>query len=144
MARRTVFLDTSFVVALENRDDPSHQRAQSLDRELLAEDATLLLHWGILFEIGDGYSRLGRRSKGIELLKRMHQEQGYQIVSITDALLAKALTLYCDRVDKDWGLTDCLSFVVMEQEGVMEALTADRHFAQAGFKPLLLPGTQNG
>jgi predicted nucleic acid-binding protein len=41
--------------------------------------------------------------------------------------------LYRQRADKHWSLTDCISFVVMEQEGLREALTGDRHFAQAGF-----------
>ena len=144
MANRTVLFDTSFIVALENRDDPSHERARNLDRELLAGDATLLLHWGILLEIGDGYARLGRRPKGIELLKRFHQEQGYQIVSITDALLAAAIALYSERIDKDWGMTDCLSFVIMQQQGVTEPLTADRHFVQAGFEALLLSSATDG
>ena len=144
MASRTVLLDTSFVVALENRDDSSHERARNLDRELLAGDATLLLHWGILLEIGDGYARLGRRPKGIELLKRFRQEQGYQIVPITDALLTAAVSLYSERIDKDWGMTDCLSFVIMQQHGVTEALTADRHFVQAGFEALLLPSATDG
>jgi hypothetical protein len=62
VGRHTVLFDTSFVVAVENRDDPYHNRAKDLDRQLLAELATFLLHWGILLEIGDGYARLGRRS----------------------------------------------------------------------------------
>ncbi len=62
MPRRTVLLDTSFVLALENKDDPHHERAKVLDRELLKENAVLLLHWGILFEIADGYARVGRRA----------------------------------------------------------------------------------
>jgi len=138
VARRTVLLDTSFIIALENRDDPFHQHAQDLDRALVAEDATFLLHWGVLCEIGDGYSRLGRREKGIELLGKLVGEQGYEVFSVSDSLLAEALQLYRDRIDKDWGLTDCVSFVLMRQQGVTEALTADQHFVQAGFRALLL------
>ncbi|MDC0935452.1 PIN domain-containing protein [Pirellulales bacterium] len=133
MTGRTVFLDTSFIVALENRDDPSHHRAQDLDRELLAADARLVLHWGILLKLGDGYARLGRRAKGIDLLARFHAEQGYEIRSIHDGLLQEAINLYRERVDKEWGLTDCMSFVIMQQEGITEALTADRNFEQTGF-----------
>lgn len=47
------------------------------------------------------------------------------------------MQLYTQRPDKDWSLTDCISFVVMKQHGLTEALTADRHFEQAGFKALL-------
>jgi predicted nucleic acid-binding protein len=41
------------------------------------------------------------------------------------------------RPDKWWSLTDCISFIVMQQEGLTEALTTDHHFEQAGFKILL-------
>ncbi len=44
---------------------------------------------------------------------------------------------YGGRPDKEWSLTDCISFVVMQDEQIIEALTADRHFEQAGFKVLL-------
>jgi predicted nucleic acid-binding protein len=54
MSLRTVLLDTSFIVALENKNDPHHERAKALDRELLADQAILLFHWGIVLEIMDG------------------------------------------------------------------------------------------
>ncbi|MBI1313278.1 PIN domain-containing protein [bacterium] len=135
---RTVFLDTSFIIALENCDDVYHQRARQLDEELLREDATLLLHDGVLMEIGDGYARLGRRAKGIDLLRRLTNEQGYRVDSVLPDDMRKALSLYQSRSDKEWGLTDCVSFVLMEAHGVSEALTADVHFQQAGFRALLL------
>ena len=52
-------------------------------------------------------------------------------------LFARGLTLYRQRIDKAWSLTDCISFVVMADEGLTEALTGDRHFEQAGFRALL-------
>ena len=55
----------------------------------------------------------------------------------TDAVFEAGLELYLNRPDKDWSLTDCISFVVMEQEGLTEALTGDLHFEQAGFVALL-------
>ena len=138
MARPTVFLDTSFIVALENTNDPHHKKAKKLDTTLLKQKATLLLHSGILLEIGDGFARLERRQKGIELLARFHREDGYHIAQITNEVLHEAHELYSNREDKEWGLTDCVSFVLMKQEGIKEALTADLHFRQAGFKALLL------
>ena len=138
MPGREVLFDTSFVVALENRDDPSHQRAKVVDRRLIAERATLVAHWGILFEIGDGYARLGRRAKGIEILGRLVNEPGYEIVPIDSALLSAAMALYCQRPDKEWGLTDCVSFTLMQGRGIAEAVTADEHFVQAGFQALLI------
>ena len=65
-------------------------------------------------------------------------EQGYQVFDLAAPLFDDALGLYRARPDKDWGLTDCISFVLMEREGLTEALTADAHFRQAGFRALLL------
>lgn len=138
MSVRTVLLDTSFIVALENKDDAHHARAKALDSDLLAEKGVLLFHWGILLEIADGYARMSRRAKGLQLLTKFENEEGYRLCPITEPLLQESLDLYRGRSDKEWGLTDCLSFALMRQEGITEALTADVHFRQAGFKALLL------
>jgi uncharacterized protein len=146
VAQRVVLLDTSCIVALENRRDPHHERAKTLDRQLLREGDVLLLHWGLLLEIADGYARVGRRTKGCQLLARLCEEDRYRIVPLTAPLMEQGLELYHARPDKDWGLTDCLSFVLMRQAGITEALTADVHFQQAGFEALLLSddGEQGG
>jgi predicted nucleic acid-binding protein len=136
--RRALLLDTSFIIALENRDDPFHARAKGLDRELSREDAVVYVHWGVLLEIGDGYARLNRREKGSQLLDKIHQEEGYRVVPLTEDLIQLAMALYRSRHDKEWGLTDCLSFVLMEREGITQALSADVHFRQAGFDAVLL------
>ena len=135
---RRVLLDTSFLIALENRSDPHHQRAKELDRELFDQDAVLVLHWGILLEIGDGYARLGRRSKAEYLFNRLLNEDRYQVEPLSASLLEEGMEIYLTRPDKEWGLTDCLSFALMRAEGISEALTADVHFRQAGFTALLL------
>ena len=135
---RTVLLDTSFIIAIENLDDPYHQIAKEIDRDLLKENALLLLHWGIVLEVADGYARIGRRSKGNQLLEKFASEDGYQVSPLTTSLFQESLMLFQDRPDKEWGLTDCISFRLMEQKGISEALTADVHFQQAGFKALLL------
>jgi uncharacterized protein len=53
-------------------------------------------------------------------------------------LLNRALELYSNRQDKTWGLIDCISFVVMSEQSLTDAVTADIHFVQAGFRALLL------
>jgi predicted nucleic acid-binding protein len=59
-------------------------------------------------------------------------------VPATDDLFRKGFDLFSSRSDKSWTLTDCISFIVMEEAGLTEALTGDRHFVQAGFEALLL------
>lgn len=53
------------------------------------------------------------------------------------ALFQRGLAFYEERPDKAWSLTDCISFLVMSDEGMSEALTGDHHFEQAGFTRLL-------
>jgi hypothetical protein len=138
LPHRAVLLDTSFVLALENRDDPHHNRAKSLAREIAADGSTIVLHWGVLLEIGDGYARTARRAKAVDLFERFQNERGYVLSPITDALFEEALVLYRSRPDKEWGLTDCVSSALMKRDGITDALTADVHFRQAGFAALLL------
>ena len=67
----------------------------------------------------------------------MRDDPNIEIVSVDAALFERALALYGERMDKEWGLTDCLSFVVMQERNLTQALTTDRHFSQAGFANLL-------
>jgi predicted nucleic acid-binding protein len=60
-----------------------------------------------------------------------------RVVAVDTALLTQALELYEARSDKDWGLTDCISFVVMQQQALTDAVTGDRHFTQAGYLAIL-------
>jgi len=124
MSSRIILLDTSYVLALENSKDPHHQRAKLLDRQLLRQSALSVIQWGILIEIANGYARVDRRAKALQLLEKFETEERYFIYPITDSLLQGALQLYRARSDKDWGVT--------------ETLTAGVHFRQAGFTALLL------
>ncbi len=71
------------------------------------------------------------------LLAHFESDPNIEVVPLSEEMFEKAFELFWDRRDKEWGLTDCLSFVVMHDRGIAEALTADRHFRQAGFRTLL-------
>ena len=79
------------------------------------------------------------RARGVAagLLSRLDSDPRIEVVPLDEPLFARGLVLYRDRPDKAWSLTDCISFAVMEERGIREALTGDCHFAQAGFVPLL-------
>lgn len=142
MPRRQVFMDTSFVLALENQDDLHYGIANQLADACLRDRTILVLHWGIWFEVLDGFARLSRRSKGIELLQRFYDEQVYHTYRLNKSLFDQATSLFAGRPDKEWGLTDCVSFTLMKRLDLSEALTADQHFVQAGFRALLLEQPQ--
>lgn len=61
-----------------------------------------------------------------------------EIIPIDSALFERAIAFYAERLDKEWGLTDCISFLAMQDRAMTNALTTDRHFQQAGFRALLL------
>lgn len=138
LLRQRVFLDTSFIIALSNARDPLHAKAKELDAKLSDERVALVLHNGILFEIGDGFARLDRRQRGMQILQGVLADESYVVVETTDEIITAAISLFASRPDKEWGLTDCISFTIMDNLRMTEALTADMHFTQAGFKALLL------
>ena len=78
-----------------------------------------------------------RRSTVLNYIETIRSASWIEIVHIDEALDAEAWRLLAERLDKEWSLVDCASFIVMEKHGLTEALTADRHFEQAGFVQLL-------
>lgn len=56
-----------------------------------------------------------------------------------ESLHRAALELLGVRPDKSYSLCDAVSFILMRRNGISEALTTDRHFAQEGFVRLLAP-----
>lgn len=133
-----VFLDTSFVVALTVRDDANHAAAQALSRAVRDAGAQLVTTEAILLEIGNTFSKLHLRGAAVTLNSALRGDPHVTVLPFTDELIARAWGLFGERPDKDWGVIDCLSFVVMTDLGITAALTADIHFRQAGFTALLL------
>jgi len=131
---RTTFVDTQFVVALVNRRDQHHPKAVELSRAFTGKP--LITTELILLEIGDALASHYRR-ESIELIEYFRRAKNVEIVSLTPALFDDAFALFCSRPDKTWGLTDCVSFIVMAREHLRDALTFDQHFEQAGFSALL-------
>jgi len=88
-------------------------------------------------EIGNALSKKRYRSAATELLDALEQDPQVQIIPLTEKLYKQAFNLFRKRPDKEWGLVDCISFVVMQEHELSEALTTDDHFEQAGFRALL-------
>lgn len=133
-----VFVDTSFFIALLNNNDNDHLQAVTLQTRLTAEGVDKITSEYVLLELGDGLSRLHFRQLASQLMDLVYRDESFEIVPSTSQLFMKALSLFNDRPDKEWGLTDCTSFIIMQEKDVEAALTADRHFQQAGFRAMLL------
>jgi uncharacterized protein len=132
-----LFLDTSYAVALSARTDQNHERAVELAKQLRESSTDFVTTRAVLLEIGNALAKLRHRESAVKLLTALENDPNVDIVPATDDLYQRALNIYRDRVDKEWGLIDCMSFVVMNDQGVTDALTADKHFQQAGFHALL-------
>lgn len=129
-----IFIDTSYFLALVNNRDKYHQVAQALATQM---KPPFITSYAILFELGNALSRPPQRQLGIQALRQIQADKRIEIVHINPDLLAETIALFQTRPDQAWGLTDCSSFVIMKQVGAQEALTADKHFEQAGFIRLL-------
>lgn len=133
-----VFLDASYAIALSSLSDINHDRALKLAAQIRVESTQLITTRAILLEIGNALSKQRYRAAGIKLLLALENDPDVEIVPLTEEVYLRALYLFKERKDKEWGLTDCISFVVMHDKAMTDALTADGHFRQAGFRALLL------
>ncbi len=135
-----VFLDAAYAIALSVPKDQYHVRAISLADELEASKTRMVTTRAVMLEIGNALSKLRYRQAALELLESLEADPDVEIIPLSEELYTQAFHLYCNRPDKEWGLTDCVSFVVMQDRQITEALTTDDHFQQAGFQALLLEG----
>jgi predicted nucleic acid-binding protein len=133
-----VFLDAAYAIALSAPNDQHHELAEILAEQIETESTQLITTRAVVLEIGNALSKLRYRNAAIELLDSLEEDPNVEIIPISEELYNGAFQLYRERADKEWGLTDCISFVVMKDRGLMNALTTEEHFRQAGFNALLL------
>ncbi|MCA1687829.1 MAG: PIN domain-containing protein [Actinobacteria bacterium] len=132
-----LFLDASYAIALASSTDQHHESAVELAQRIEAEDRRLIISCAVVLEIGNALSKLRYRAAAIALLDAIERDPNVEIVPLSEELYRRSLELYRQHQDKEWGLTDCVSFAVMWERSITDALTADDHFRQAGFRALL-------
>jgi predicted nucleic acid-binding protein len=134
---KPVFADTSYYLALVNRVDPRHDLAVNLAENMLGR--TFVTEY-VLVELGSALSRGSDRLVYLDLLEKLQRDTSTTIIAASEALFRQGVSVFAKRPDKEWSLVDCISFAVMKQRRLTEALTTDRHFTQAGFQALLREG----
>jgi predicted nucleic acid-binding protein len=130
------FADTFYYLALMNPGDQAHARAVALASRLTGPVVTTA--W-VLTEVADAMAAPASRPIFLDLMNSLRADEDTEIVPPDEALFDRGLDLFARRPDKEWSLTDCVSFVVMTDRGLTDALTGDHHFEQAGFRALLAP-----
>lgn len=128
------FADTSYWIAILNTEDALHTKAVELSQYLRGSLVTT--QW-VLAEPLDGFSDSGTRKGVSAFVRALEQQKNTVITPASDDWFHRGLSLYEQRQDKEWSLTDCISFITMENMEIVEALSADHHFEQAGFVALL-------
>lgn len=129
-----VFADTYYWLALINPRDGAHQEAVALSQSLTQPLVTTA--WA-LTEVGDAMCLPANRPAFVKLLEDIGNDSETSVVPAEQKWFDLGVTLYRDRLDKKWSLTDCISFVVMKDLAITDALTGDGDFVQAGFRILM-------
>ncbi|MEX2168192.1 MAG: PIN domain-containing protein [Pirellulales bacterium] len=130
-----VFADASYYVALLSPRDQHHHDAIRISGELRQPVIVTEL---VLIEVSNALVSIDSRVRAVALWAHLQNDPSVTIVPASTELIADGRNLYARRSDKEWSLTDCVSFIVMEKRGLNDALTADHHFQQAGFTMLLI------
>jgi predicted nucleic acid-binding protein len=127
----TVFWDTSAFVALGNADDDLYEQAVQTSDALARQNARILTTSAVLTEVANTFSKSGWRSIAHQLVESMRQSVAMgvaTVIHVDEALWQRGWELYAHRPDKQWGMTDCISFVVMQEQSINRAFASDHHF----------------
>jgi uncharacterized protein len=134
---RTVFIDAACLVSLINPKDSMHTSA--IEALTGVDGAELHITDAVLTEVLNYYAERGEylRQEALNLVKNLMNREDLNLIYTSKYVFHLALERFEDRQDKGYSLTDCMSMVIMEMNGVQDILTSDRHFTQAGFRILM-------
>lgn len=135
MSSERFLLDTVYIQAILNRADQHHLRATTLQSRI--KDAReVWVTEAVLLEVGAALSAINRVAAA-RFFRSLYVTSNVRVVPIDAKLFQRGLQLYEARPDKNWSLTDCLSFIVMQDQQLVDAISADEHFVQAGYRALM-------
>jgi len=132
-----VFVDTSAWLALINKSDTFHVKAKNIRDILLRDNIQFIVTDYVIVEVANSLSKIPWRPSAIQLINSIQLSENIRVVEINKEIYNEAWGLYSNRTDKEWGLTDCASFVVMKRYAITVAFTNDHHFEQMGYNILL-------
>ncbi len=135
MSDERLFLDTVFIQALLNKRDQYHPQAKEfLPR--VRDAAAVWVTETVLVEVGNALGAVNRLGT-VQFIQQCYSTANLRVVAVDTPLLTRALQLYSQRPDKTWGLTDCISFVVMWEQGLTDAVSADVHLCPSGISRIV-------
>ena len=132
---KVAFADTSFYQALLNPKDNWHDSAKQVSTVYRGKVVTSEY---VLCELGALMSHGHLRQIFMELVKGLESAPRVEIIHSSHRYFEAGLALFVERPDKEWSLTDCISFALMRERNITDALPCDHHFEQAGFRTMLI------
>lgn len=138
MSAPVAFIDSAYLIALAVESDELHPLAQKWAEQTENQNWSFVTTWAVILEIGNALAKPRYRSTATSLLNEFFRDPTITVIPLSGPLLQRGIKLFADRSDKAWSVTDCISFLVMEDLQIRDALTGDEHFEQAGFHALLL------
>jgi predicted nucleic acid-binding protein len=133
MAAPEVFVDSGYLLALEIADDQHHADALRHWRDLAARRRSLVTTSYVFDEVVTFLNSRGLHARAVQRGRNLLDSPLMRLVHVDEPLFFEGWSYFQHREDKDYSLTDCISFIVMQRSGITTALAFDRHFAQAGF-----------
>lgn len=131
-----MLLDTSGLLCLHYKTEPLHTQACIEYKKSI----TRLTHSYVIAEyVALANASRFPRSSVLTFIVDLLDNLDIETVWVDEQLHRDAVDLLTMRHDKTYSLCDSVSFVLMHQRGITEALTTDRHFEQEGFTRLLRP-----
>lgn len=132
----TYFLDTSYIIALEIKNEQSHQPVLQHWLTLTTIKPFLVTTTYVFDEIVTFFNSRNLHHKAVEIGNRFLESPDIELIDIDRKLFNQGWQYFQKHQDKTYSLTDCLSFIVMTNRSYSTALTLDHHFLQAGFQRL--------
>jgi predicted nucleic acid-binding protein len=134
---KSIFLDSSGLIALLSKNDNNHETAASYWNNLMAQDIAVYLTDYVFDETYTVlHSHVGYKT-AIRFGELIMESTVLNLINVDDELFRAAWSIILKYSDKTYSFTDCTSFVVMEIYGIEAAFSFDKHFIQHGFT--LLP-----
>ncbi|MDQ3623477.1 MAG: PIN domain-containing protein, partial [Verrucomicrobiota bacterium] len=134
---REVFVDSSGLYALADHRDPFRAAAERCVSALLKSGGGLILTDYIIDEACTLAKARAGAYGALRLLEIVNRSEGFRLIWIGEERFEATKLFFRKHADHGYSFTDCTSFVVMRELEITDALTADRHFSEAGFRPLL-------
>lgn len=132
-----VFVDTAAWITLFDPSDSLAAAARQVLQTLHQARRPLLTSEFILLEVTAAFAAPAFRSGIIMFINGLYRLPALTVEAASQSWYQAGWSLYQQRLDKAWSLTDCISFAMMQQYALTDAFTSDRHFEQAGFRRLL-------